>query len=293
MSEELFPGMSIVLLTRGRVDNQHFLDNFHEDLRGLLTIVCHPGEGQDHLANWGGQVKDVVEYSGNNVGEARQWIMDNIEGDYILFCEDNVHLGKRMKDRGDDFGNVRQYGLYELKEEFFKPETILEFQYEILADMYDVIRAGKYGMVGLSERQGNFRMEEDFKECGRLYGVWAINKQLYNKIGAKFSDVIYREDFYIILSFLANSIPNLIFYKYAFNKVGGVNTKGGCSTYRNKKGTNENALMLAEMFDPYVKAEVKEKKSWKGYNDDGEDILDLRVQWKKLYTDSLKYKTDE
>lgn len=44
----------IVVFTRGRVDDQQFLSSLPDEVLGLITICCHPGEREAHLNNWGG-----------------------------------------------------------------------------------------------------------------------------------------------------------------------------------------------------------------------------------------------
>lgn len=82
---ERFLSCDFVLLTRGRVDHQHLLSNMPEEILSMITIVCHPGEKELHSKTWGGKVKRITEYSGDFVGEAREWCINNLDGEYVFF----------------------------------------------------------------------------------------------------------------------------------------------------------------------------------------------------------------
>lgn len=275
--------VDFVLLTRGRVDEQILLKELSPGILSLITIVCHPGERGAHIKNWGSKVKDVVEYSASYVGEARDWCLDNLPGDIAFFFEDNISFHVRVDK--PDFGNIRKYGLYEMSRARFTEENMLKHQTQMLLDIIDKLETGEYGMVGNSQRFGNNREPNEFVENRRLYGFWAINKGLYKNLGARFSDVVYREDFYIILKFLLSGTKIGLFYKYAIDKENGVNSAGGCSAYRTPEKTNENALWMEQEFPGIVKAREQKKVTWKGYEGKAMDII---VQWKKAYETGLK-----
>lgn len=277
--------VDFVLLTRGRVNDQVLLKELEPEILSLITIVCHPGERDAHLKNWGDKVRDVVEYEASYVGEARDWCIDNLPGDIIIFFEDNISFHIRVD--APDFGNLRKYGLYEMSRLRFTPENNLRHQTQMLIDIIEKIESGEYGMVGNSQRFGNNREPNDFVENRRLYGFWGINKKLYRSLGARFSDVVYREDFYVILKFLLNGIKIGIFYKYAIDKDKGVNSEGGCSAYRTPQKTNDNALWMEKEFPGIVRTKTQDKVTWKGY---GGKAMDIVVQWKKAYETGLKNK---
>jgi len=273
-----FPDTDLVLLTRGRVDEQVLLTGLHDSIRREVIIVCHKGEKKAHQINWGGRVKDIIEYSGSNVGEARQWCVDNLDKKNIIFLEDNINLHVRADK--PDFGNVRKFGLYEMSGNYFHEERVVEFQTNMINDITEKLNSGDYGLVGISQRYGNNRFEEDFVENVRIFGLFGLNRKLYKSLGHKMSDVKYREDFYIILRFLLMGIKVGMFAKYALNKKHGVNSPGGCNTYRTPEETNRNVMWMVEQFPGIVSPKENKKVTWKGYNG---ITLDVIVQWKKAY----------
>jgi hypothetical protein len=283
---KIFIDTNLVLLTRGRVNNQILLSTLHPTILKEVHIVCHPGEKLQHIKNWGDKVASVVEYKGSFVGEARQWCIENFSSENIIFMEDNIKLHIR-KDK-PDFGNIREFGLYELDSSRFTLDHVLEYQLNLFDDMIEKLNSG-YGLVGISQRFGNNRISEDMLENCRIFGFWGLNRFLYNTLPAKISDVVYREDFYLILKFLLEGIKVCNLYTYAFNKQNGVNSEGGCSTYRTPEETNNNVEWMCKEFPGIVKSKENKKISWKGYSG---IALDVVIQWKKAYEIGVKNKNN-
>lgn len=275
----------LVVITRGRasLDQQVALSVLHPELRKQVVVACHPGEAEIHEQMWGDQITGVVEYEATHVGEVRHWCIENLDSRYIMFFEDNISLHVRAD--APDIGNVRKHGLYEATHLRWNDENVLKHQTNMIIDIIDKFSEGDYGIIGVSQRFGNNREPEDFSDFKRIYGLWAIDCELYKKIDYKFSDIDLREDFYVELGFLLSGYKTGNFYKYAFDKENGVNSKGGCSTYRTPEKTNNNALFLQEKFPGIVKAVNKEKKTWAGY--DGK-VIDVHIQWAKAYKQGIE-----
>lgn len=285
-----FEDCSFVLLTRGRTEEQTTLQQFPPFIRSLVDICCHPGEASIIQNKWGEQVHSVREYEGSYVGEVRDWIVNNFSSKYIFFIEDNIDF--HVREYGPDLkkSNVNGLcGLFPMNPGTHSDTLREEVFINMFLDIYEKLQTNEYGMVGISQRSGNQYCLESFIENKRLFGFWALNREKYLSLPEKFSDVQYREDFYIELSFLLNAIKIGVFYKYAFNKKRGVNSPGGCSSYRTQAGTNANAVWMSQVFDGLVSVSKKQKKTWQGY----EDIFDVIVQWKKAYKLGLEIKNQE
>ena len=275
--ENLFEDCELVVLTRGRTDNQKFLLNLPPEMLGYFTIVCHPGEKLLLEKDWKGLVKNIVEYDGNNVGEARQWVIENIPGKYVIFFDDNLQFHTRVDWCKPDFGNVPKFGLSNMTFSKFTNDHLFLLYIDLINNLYTKLKEG-FGMCGISHRTGNNRVAEDFVENTRFFGLLAVNKESYKHIGATFADVSIREDFYVALNFLLHGIKIGSFYNYAIDKKTS-NDAGGCSFYRTADLLRENAFDLEKKYPGIVKAVVK-NKTWKGIDS---EIVDVIIYWKKAY----------
>jgi hypothetical protein len=103
----------------------------------------------------------------------------------------------------------------------------------------------------------------------------------------EFSDFPIKEDFYIYLHFLTNGFPTITAFKYAYGRVGGANSAGGCSDYRNCEVSNQAARRLYEAFPEFVRIVTKRPKSWNGEMADAA-VEDVYIQSKKAYLYGLQ-----
>lgn len=275
-------GVRIIINTRGRVDEQFTLQNLVPELRKEVSVICYPGEKKFLDEIWEGEVKEIIEHpiSLNFIGEIRQWSLDNSDEDYIIFLDDNINFHARYP---SEKGESCKFPLHQLISKHFYDSTIYEIQLEMIFWMIEKLFSDNYGIVGISARTGNSRvLDRDEVENTRCYAFWGINNKMLKILGnRKFSDVKLKEDFYILLHFLTNGIPNIVSYKFAFGKCKGANSKGGCSTYRTVEESNKSAYILQNYFPDFVRLTDKKTKSWGG--DFGDKSLDVVISWKKAY----------
>ena len=258
--------MEKVVLTRGRYEDNFILNFLTMEVLRSITICCHKGEYRFYNENFKGLVKNIKEYEGDNVAAARQWVIEDSKEDKILFIEDNISLFVRgVHPR---FGDKNSSELYKLDDTRFNENDINKYMYKLFDKIESKLSLDDFAIVGISARGGNNNVKEEFTENSRLYGFWAVDKKKYNKIKENIDDVKYREDFYIMLCFIKNVYKIGIFYDYCFDK------------YRKQEETNKNALFLSNKFKPFVSTSINEKKTWNGYTG---AIIDVKVQWKKMY----------
>lgn len=270
--------MEKIILTRGRYENNFILNFLPKKILNSLTICCHAGEAVFYKEKFGDLVKEIKEYKGSNVAEARHWCIENSKEDKVLFLEDNISLFIRGVE--PDFGETNGSMLYKLDNTRFAEFKVVNYIEELFKKIEVKLLDEDFAIAGVSSRNGNNNIKESFAENCRLYGFWAIDKLKYNNIKQNINDVKYREDFYIMLSFIRNCYKIGVYYDYCFNKVAGVNSSGGCSNYRKQSETNDNADFLAKTFHPFVVVSVNEKKNWVGYEG---RVKDVKVQWKKMF----------
>lgn len=277
----------IYMPTRGRTELklQSTLNLLCQDIKKLITVVCHPGEESWFYENYGEQVKSVISLEVSHIGELRQKCIDMSPSDNIIFVDDSLNFHARGKTETE---NDTKYPLKGLTERYFSPTTIEDLQLEMFSWLMINISSGEYGMVGISRRHANgHNLQSDTKENERVCSFWGINRKLFNSLKGhpKFSDMQLKEDFYITLNFLTNGIKLITSYKFAYDRVGGANTKGGCSIYRNIESQNASAITLKEHFPEFVKIREKSVKSWNG--DFEETALDVTVYAKKAYESGI------
>lgn len=276
-----FKDTRFVVITRGRVGQLHVLKYMPERIQKMFTIVCHKGEKHDHLKEWEGKVSDVCEYEGNNIAEARKWCIEHFEEKFCFFFDDGCVFAVRGVK--PCFGDMLKCGLTKMTTEQFTVERLEQMYLEMFNMVISKIRTDEYGIVGVSYRTGNNRVEEDYKENTRLGGVWAINRDLYYKLGFdKEHAPIVKEDFYLLLRFLTQGYKTCSVYKFCLDKKGGVNMKGGCSIYRTQEVINKCSEDFQKLFPQFVKLrDISYKKSWKGCETG--TTYDVTVYWKKAY----------
>lgn len=276
----------IFMPTRGRTDIklQATLNVLPVDLKQYLIIVCHPGEESWFKDNYG-NVKEILPMEASHIGEVRQNCIDLANSDYIIFIDDSLNFNVRAE---SDKGTETVYPLKVMTEKHFYPETIASHLIDMFLWIVEKLYESKFGLVGVSRRSSNNFVEEDFKLNDRICSFWGINRKLFNSLpnSPKFSDMQLKEDFYISLHFLTNGIPTISTYKYAYGRVGGANTKGGCSIYRNIENSNKSAHDLHRHFPDFVKIREKGVKSWNGEFE--QVALDVTVSSKKAYEYGIK-----
>lgn len=281
----IFEKVSLVMPTRGRakLSSQKTIQNLAPSIAKNLLVVTAPDEVEALTKEIGHLVKTVAGVPHNNIGELRQSVLDALDKENIIFVDDSLNFHVRHP---SELGSETKYPLKGICPQHFTPQTIERLYVEMLEWMVAQLDSNRFGMVGLSARPANNFNEESYSINKRVCGVWGINNKLYHSLPVRPNMALFpiKEDMYMELSFLTHGIPCISYYHYAFDRMGGVNTPGGCSRYRNNKNCEEHADRLAQQFPNYVKKVLKNAKSWNGF---GDKVWDVRVQWNKAYLDSI------
>lgn len=276
----------LAVITRGRVDNQIFIEDLPPIIRELITIVCHPGELDAHRKRWRGKVANIIEYGKNctHIGMARNWFMNYCRKNHIRYAiqiDDNVRFATHSDGKKIKFN----LSLKNIRNNFNEDEQIFIYS-EMFFWMIDALRSG-YGICGVSHRSGNNRKEKDIEENTRLFAVWGIDVDRYFEVGAKFTDLPTKEDFYIQLAFLTNGIKTVCNNCYTFEKARGANSSGGCSVYRNAKNVDNDAIELKRLFPDFVTIVNKSNSNWSNM-DGNETRKECIIKWKKAFESSIE-----
>lgn len=197
----------------------------------------------------------------------RQWVIDQFPNDIVCLIDDDLRFYVRGK----------------------RPEVPLYLNYCEEEDLKEMFRkleeqARIHGHSGISAREGNNFIEADHKWCARMMRCCAYNTKMVKDLNIDFNRLPCKTDFDVTLQFLRQGYPNFVSYHFAQGQVGGSNSKGGCSVYRDEKVLTEAAFHLAELHPEYVTVVEKETKSAWG----GGIRTDVRIQWKKAYEDGKR-----
>ena len=217
---------------------------------------------------------NVIECPEKGICKTRQWILENSKRKYALMLDDDMDFSVRNE---------------ELKLHRCSPKEFAE----MVMLLEGWLEEGLVH-VGISQRFGNNRIEEDYLEVTRMNNAYAYNcekmielKEKHNvsfdSLENKHGKQLVMEDFLVTLSLFQLGFKNRVTYKYVWsqNQSG---ADGGCSLYRTSKMQKESAILLAQKFPRYVRVVKKESsKVWKGF--DSKVRIDVIIQWKKSFNE--------
>ena len=228
-----------------------------------FALVVRPEEAMQAI-DLGYDVR-ILPPTVKNIGQTRQWIVDNAEHDVCIMMDDDLVFAVRGK-REDN-------PLYLSPADNNDVARMILWMYDRLTD--------KYAIAGISAREGNNRKTEDTELNTRMMRCWGVHVPTFKKVGASFENMSCMEDFDVILTFLTNGYPNIVSNVWTTNQAGS-NTDGGCSDYRTLEVQAQAAEALASRYPKFVKVVEKETKgSW-----GGGVRKDVTVYWKKAYASS-------
>tara|TARA_R110000803_G_scaffold210835_1_gene284183 strand:+ start:48911 stop:49888 length:978 start_codon:yes stop_codon:yes gene_type:complete len=283
--DAIFKGTAFVVNTRGRVDDklQHTLKNIPQILRDNIYVVTIPEEVDsltELLDSLNISVLGVLGVSHNFLGQVRQDILDEFKCN-VVFIDDMFTFHAREH---SDTGIETTYMLKQISEKNFTAEKRESIMIEMFEWVVEKLNLSCFGIVGISNRPSNNNIKFDEVYNDRIGGFYGVNYDLYKSLknSPKFDDIVTKQDMYMILNFLTNGIPCVKSSKYAFNRSGGSNSKGGCSIYRNVQLMEHDAIELKNMFPNFVNLKDKPTTSFKNVGDI-KSFKDVMVQWKKAY----------
>lgn len=253
--------MHIFIPTIGRIHNQMTLRNIPQAWLGRTTLVTAPSE-VEALVKATGHTK-VIGANVKGIGPTRQFICDysHRNGLYPLMLDDDMTFCVRTGE-GVKLGNASMN------------DTLAMLRW-----VENQIASGKYGMVGISARQGNNHILEPHRENTRINNAYAMDVGKMRACGARFDRLKVMEDFDVELTMLRAGIANVVTFHWAWNQKGS-GAAGGCSTYRTAQVQDQAARELARVHHPFVTVVEKESKSgWDGMK----TRTDVRIQWRKAW----------
>jgi hypothetical protein len=214
---------------------------------------------------------NVIVCPEDGISKTRQWIINSSKYKYVAMFDDDMSFGVRKG------GKIKQCSTVDLEEMIFLLESW--------------IKEG-FVHVGISQRFGNNRVEEDFVEVTRMNNAYAYDaremRKLHKSHGIGFDELevkynrrLVMEDFNLTLRLLRLGKPNRVSYKYCWGQRQS-GDEGGCSLYRNDEMQKASAEIIAkEHFGLCRVVEKESKTQWRGFA--SRKRFDLNISWKKAY----------
>jgi hypothetical protein len=254
--------MKLYIPTYKRTSKQITWGNLPESVKDWSYLVCPKEEEEEHK-KLGRQVLATPDEI-KGIAATRQWILENSDDDQVMMADD------------DQSFRCRTEGGYKLR-------TMEEEDYDSMFSSV-VEHLSEYNAVGISAQAGNNRsFPKEVISPGRMYNMYAFNKEVLLSNNVRFDEMVVMEDFHVTLSLLEMGMPNAILQNWCWSSPGS-NASGGCSTYRTSEVQREGAMKLASLHSPFVKVVEKESESW----GNGLSVrTDVRVSWKKALESGL------
>ena len=261
--------LAICILTRGRAYRQITLANLHPHLLNYTHLVIDEDEKDDHIKYKRNYVVDDVWYMprkflthnfDGNFSDKKDWIARRIKKRYIIFVDDDLKFDARVGGKLVKANQIQTWKAFNL--------------------LYKYLKEG-FAHVALSAREGNNRVEEDYRDATRAMRVCGFDLNVVFKHNLSFNRLPLMADFDITLSLLELGYPNRVIYKYA-NGQRKSNDDGGCSLYRTPELMTAAAEGLYKLHPQFVKVEEKTtSKPWAGF--DTNVRTDVTVAWRKAF----------
>jgi len=263
--------IDIYITTRGRPGRQVTLENIPKSLLPYVSLVVDKTEYYSHKKKYSEKVAIICFSKGTGTGglsEKRQFCLEHTSKKYLVLLDDDLRFYTRDKDRK----------LIIAKEKDIKK----------MFDLLFVWMEKGYAHVGVSPREGNNWVTEDYIKVGRMMRVLCFNVEVLRKEKIRFDRLLLMSDFDVVLSLLEKGYPNIVSFIYA-NGHRGSNDKGGCSFYRTPELMEKSAKKLKKLHPKILKVITKEtKKPWMGFNT--KKRIDVNISWKSAYSLGKKLK---
>ena len=257
----MFEDVTFYIPSKGRANKQITLDSLSPEVLARCHVLVDDDELWDY-EDAGIAYCVPVDEGVTGIGNVRQWAIDNCTTQYLFLLDDDMVFFVR-----------EQSGSTKLRKT--TPDDINT----MFNDLIDWMDFDGVPVVGLSARQGNNHVENDYVEATRQMNFHGIDVARFKELDLVFNGQEVMEDFFMTLTLLTKGYFNRVFYKYCWNQLGS-GAEGGCSSYRTWELQKLCAEKLHDTFPDFVTVvEKKTKTTWKEFP----NRFDVRVQWKKAY----------
>lgn len=258
--------MNLYIMTRGRLRKQLTLATIPWEMRQRVFLVVGASEEAEHYELYGktGAAQILtVPHTVTNYSQKFQWLLDNNEGKFVIM--------------DDDLSFAYREGAKLLHTT--EPQKIMHM-WSVVEDMLD-----DAPLVGIHPRQMGHTQPEPYVENGKIICIQAINKELFPdpKNMPRVDEFPILADVMLNCYLLSNGYHNAILTSYTQDHAS-CQAPGGCSIYRTTDMQRKAVERVAELYGPHAQAVIKRPKRAKWM---GDERVDLRVQWKRMYAEGL------
>lgn len=266
----------IFMPSAGRPHRQHTLENLPQSLRSRVVLVVQEHEDLDYdsvAERYGVKEMKVLPEGITTLSPTYEKIICGYAtADKFFIVDDDLTFSYRAD---EDLGDVK---LTRCNGDAEKLEEMIRLLVNRLDD---------FAHVGLSARSGNNHTapSEDgpptWSENTRAMCFTGYRREAMKDV--KHNRVKCRDDFDRHLQLMRLGYANSVLYTYAYDQVGGSNSEGGCSVYRDADMLRQEAEKLRDLHPEFVSVVERKTKSDWGV---GGIRTDVQVQWKKAYRSS-------
>lgn len=252
---------TVFIHTYKRMEAQHTWDAIRESSWVDRTVLVVSEDEADGHRDRGRHVL-VCPVQGR-LARVRQWLMENSPTRYAIVMDDDLVFQKRRyDDPGKFMSGVLTGG--ELDEMFDRLRKMLD----------------QVPMVGIDARSGGNRSPVPVALNSRMFGVLSFDTEVFLKEKFDFDRVTVMEDFDVMLQHLRRGYYTAKLTTHCKGDVGGSNSEGGCSVYRDADTQTTSANGLHALHQDFVTVVEKSAASWGGGLTTRTDV---RISWAKAF----------
>lgn len=253
--------MTIYLFTYGRPHKQKTFGRFPKSIQQQTYFVVRPNEEVEMVRRWGSRCAGVITHPQPGIANARQTALEHSPTDKVLMFDDDLKFDRRLPNWDYETNN----------------RALLATQKDmIVAIQWLKDKLNTYAVASLGGRPGNNQRKNRWEDINyRVMRSFGVRRSILEKVGVRFDDFYYWEDFHVALTLLEQGYPNVVNQDIVTD--GFTNTRGG--VVRNAKKMWAQARRFARLHAPFVKVRNKEFV-W------GPDEFigpDLTVKWKRAF----------
>lgn len=293
--------MQIVIPTHNRPTRQFTLRSLRSELqKEVLLVTSTKADAKLIRKEYADLIEPEQVYAINrpeidSIAKKRQWLIENIGSTSVFQMDDDMYFFARCplkyrvlklnppcwelkpewKDKEVDGKPVKLLGVHNLSD-------------DMLVDAFRQLekcmtrKEDRFVHVGLSSRMGNNQEDEEWKKTNRMMHAIGHRRDALLDNNIRFDEIKLREDFNVTLRLLSLGLNNVVYYTVCCSP-SDYGAKGGCFDERTKALSDEQAVLLGEMY-PEIVTVVDRKYDFSGSR------KEVHIMWSKAYARGVALK---